>query len=40
MNKVEVAKWDEGEPLVPTYALVAKVDLVVIRRQAARRAAE
>ena len=33
MNKVEVAKWDELEPLVPTYALVANVDLVVIRRQ-------
>jgi glutamate synthase domain-containing protein 2/nitrite reductase/ring-hydroxylating ferredoxin subunit len=33
MNKVEVAKWDELEPLVPTYALVANVDLVVIRRK-------
>ncbi|MDJ0863364.1 MAG: glutamate synthase-related protein [Gammaproteobacteria bacterium] len=33
MNKVQIAKWDELEPLVPTYALVANVDLVVIRRQ-------
>ncbi len=33
MNKVEVAKWNDLEPLVPTYALVANVDLVVIRRK-------
>ncbi len=33
MNTVEVAKRDELEALVPTYALVANVDLVVIRRQ-------
>ncbi len=31
MNKVKVAKWNELEPLEPAYALVAKVDLVVIR---------
>lgn len=31
MNKVKVAKWNELEPLKPTYALVANVDLVVLR---------
>jgi glutamate synthase domain-containing protein 2 len=31
MKKVRVADWDELEPLQPTYALVAGVDLVVIR---------
>jgi glutamate synthase domain-containing protein 2 len=31
MNKCRVANWDELEPLKPAYALVAKVDLVVIR---------
>ncbi len=31
MKKVRVADWDELEPLQPTYALVANVDLVVIR---------
>ena len=38
MNKVEVAKWDELEPLVPAYALVANVDLVVIRHKGEGRA--
>ena len=31
MKKVKVAKWDELEPLKPAYALVASVDLVVLR---------
>jgi glutamate synthase domain-containing protein 2 len=31
MKRVRVAKWDELEPLEPAYALVANVDLVVIR---------
>ena len=31
MKKVQVAKWNELEPLRPAYALVANVDLVVIR---------
>lgn len=31
MNKVVVAKWSELEPNKPAYALVAKVDLVVVR---------
>jgi glutamate synthase domain-containing protein 2 len=31
MKKVRVADWNELEPLKPTYALVADVDLVVIR---------
>jgi glutamate synthase domain-containing protein 2 len=33
MNKVKVADWDDLEPLSPAYALVADVDLVVIRWQ-------
>jgi glutamate synthase domain-containing protein 2 len=33
MNKTRVAIWDELEPLKPAYALVANVDLVVIRWQ-------
>jgi len=33
MKKVRVADWGELEPLQPAYALVANVDLVVIRRQ-------
>ncbi len=33
MNKIRVANWEELEPLDPTYALVANVDLVVIRWQ-------
>ncbi|MEK8016916.1 MAG: glutamate synthase-related protein [Candidatus Parabeggiatoa sp.] len=31
MKKVQVAKWNELKPLKPAYALVANVDLVVIR---------
>ena len=31
MKKVQVADWNELEPLQPAYALVANVDLVVIR---------
>jgi len=31
MKKVQVANWNELEPLQPAYALVANVDLVVIR---------
>jgi glutamate synthase domain-containing protein 2/nitrite reductase/ring-hydroxylating ferredoxin subunit len=31
MKKVQVGKWDELEPLKPTYALVSGVDLVVLR---------
>ena len=31
MNKIKVANWNELEPLKPAYALVANVDLVVIR---------
>jgi glutamate synthase domain-containing protein 2 len=31
MKKVRVAEWDALEPLQPSYALVANVDLVVIR---------
>ncbi|MCG8486850.1 MAG: glutamate synthase-related protein [Chromatiales bacterium] len=33
MNKIAIFTWDELEPLNPTYALVADVDLVVIRWQ-------
>ena len=33
MKKVRVADWEELKPLEPTYALVANVDLVVIRWQ-------
>ncbi len=31
MNKVAVARWDELEDRAPAYALVANVDLVVVR---------
>ena len=31
MSKIQIAKWDELEPLKPSYALAAEVDLVVIR---------
>jgi glutamate synthase domain-containing protein 2/nitrite reductase/ring-hydroxylating ferredoxin subunit len=31
MNKIKVADYDSLEPLTPTYALAANVDLVVIR---------
>ena len=31
MNKVAVARWDELEDRTPAYALVANVDLVVVR---------
>ena len=30
MNKTHIANWSELEPLIPTYALVADVDLVVV----------
>jgi nitrite reductase/ring-hydroxylating ferredoxin subunit len=33
MNKIAIFNWDELKPLNPTYALVADVDLVVIRWQ-------
>jgi len=31
MNKITVAQWFDLKPLIPAYALVANVDLVVIR---------
>ena len=31
MNKVIIASWKSLEPLVPSYAMVAKVDLVITR---------
>ena len=31
MDKTAIAAWSDLEPLVPTYALIANVDLVVIR---------
>ena len=31
MNKIAVGKWDELADRVPSYALVADVDLVVVR---------
>ena len=31
MKRAKVADWDDLEPLTPAYALVANVDLVVIR---------
>ncbi len=31
MNKISIHSWDELEPLKPTYALVADVDLVLVR---------
>lgn len=33
MNKISISDWDALEPLVPVYALVADVDLVIIRWQ-------
>jgi len=33
MKKIRIADWNDLEPLCPTYALVANVDLVVIRWQ-------
>ncbi|MBD3850218.1 MAG: alpha-hydroxy-acid oxidizing protein [Acidobacteria bacterium] len=33
MKKIRIAVWDDLEPLSPAYALVANVDLVVIRWQ-------
>ena len=38
MKKIQIAVLDEVEPLSPTYALVANVDLVVIRWQDEERA--
>jgi len=38
MKRTQVAVWDELEPLQPAYALVANVDLVVIRWQDADQA--
>jgi glutamate synthase domain-containing protein 2 len=32
MKKVQVARWNDLKPLKPAYAMVANVDLVVIRR--------
>jgi len=31
MNKIALAKWDELEDRTPSYALVAEVDLVIVR---------
>ena len=31
MKKTRIADWNDLEPLQPAYALVANVDLVVIR---------
>ena len=31
MKKVPIADWDELEPLTPAAALVANVDLVLVR---------
>ena len=33
MKKISISDWDALEPLVPVYALVADVDLVIIRWQ-------
>ena len=33
MNKIPISDWDTLEALVPAYALVADVDLVIIRWQ-------
>ena len=33
MNKIAIAKWSDLKPLQPAYALVAGVDLVVVRWQ-------
>ena len=38
MNKVKVSDWDDLKPLSPAYALVANVDLVVIRWKDAEQA--
>ena len=31
MNKTRIAEWSDLSPLTPTYALVANVDLVIVR---------
>ena len=31
MNKISIKKWDDLEDRVPAYALVADVDLVIVR---------
>ena len=31
MNKIAIAEWDELEDRAPAYALVADVDLVIVR---------
>ena len=31
MNKTPISDWDDLEPQTPAYALVADVDLVIIR---------
>lgn len=31
MNKIHIANWSELEPQTPAYALVADVDLVIVR---------
>ena len=31
MNKISIKQWDQLEDRIPSYALVADVDLVVIR---------
>ena len=33
MKNVQVAKWSDLEPVTPAYALVAHVDLVVVKWQ-------
>mgnify|MGYP002639237735 FL=1 len=33
MNKIAIAAWDKLEPLVPVYAMLANVDLVITRFQ-------
>lgn len=33
MHKTAITTWSDLEPLMPAYALIADVDLVVIRRQ-------
>ena len=35
MKKVQVADWNEMEPLQPAYALVANVDLTTWKREMA-----
>ena len=31
MKKISIHEWEELKPLVPTYALAANVDLVIVR---------